>query len=297
MLFHRFIRFFRHLNLTVLVRVIKRIDRHRLFGLSAEMAYSDLLSLFPAILAILTALGNLNISQEEINFLIQKIQVIAPHEVLKLTDGFSSQLQLPQGHDLFSLSSIVALWVASGAMNTAMNAMDLIYQTPPERIRPFWQAKLLAIILTIAIVTLTFTASFLVFIGDVVFNLVVNNMSIMLSETLLFWDLLRWAAALTIISSGFGIIYRHGVSQWQPGTPIMPGAAIAALLWAISSKLFRFYVSNFANYSLTYGAAGAVVVLMLWFNLTSFAILIGAELNIAVGESIKAETKNRRGYL
>ena len=295
MLFNHFIRFFCHLKLPVLVRVIQRIGQHRLFGLASEMAYSDLLALFPAILAIFTALGNLNISREEINFLAQRLRVIAPEEALNLIDGFASQLQLPQGQGLLSLSFIVALWVASSAINTAMTAMDLIYQTSPQHIRPFWQAKLVAMILTIAIVTLTFTASFLVFISDVIFNLAVNNMTIMVSATLLtIWNSLRWPAALVIISCGFGIIYRYGVSQWQPGTPIMPGAAIAALLWAVSSKLFRFYVANFANYNLTYGAAGAVVVLMLWLNLSSLALLIGAELNIAVGESIEAESRNRK---
>ncbi len=295
MLFKRLILFLHHLNLPVLVRVIQRIGKHRLFGLAAEMAYSDLLALFPAILAIFTALGNLNISRAEINFLAQELQIIAPQEALNLIDGFSNQLQLPQGHGLFSLSFIVALWVAAGAINTAMSAMDLIYQTPPECIRPFWQAKLVAIILTIAIVTLTFTASFLVFISDVVVHLAVNDMTIMVSVTLLtIWNWLRWSVALAIISCGFGIIYRHGVSQWQPGTPIMPGAAIAALLWAASSKLFRLYVANFANYNLTYGAAGAVIVLLLWLNLSSLAVLIGAELNVAVAESFKAETRNRK---
>ncbi|MDJ0591847.1 MAG: YihY/virulence factor BrkB family protein [Pleurocapsa sp. MO_226.B13] len=295
MIFQRLIRFWRHLNLAVLMRVIQRIGKHRLFGLASEMAYSDLLALFPAILAILTALGNLNISRAEINFLAQRLRIIAPEEALNLIDGFASQVQLPQSQGLLSLSFIVALWVASSAINTAMTAMDLIYQTSPQHIRPFWEAKLVAIILTIAIVTLTFTASFLVFISDVICNLAVNNMTIMVSATLLtIWNSLRWPAALAIVSCGFGIIYRYGVSKWQPGTPIMPGAAIAALLWAVSSKLFRFYVANFANYSLTYGAAGAVVVLMLWLNLSSLALLIGAELNIAVGESIEAESRNRK---
>ncbi len=99
---------------------------------------------------------------------------------------------------------------------------------------------------------------------------------------------------MAIISGSFSIVYRHGVSQWQPGTPIMPGAAIAAVFWAVSSKLFRFYVSNFANYNLTYGAAGAVIVLLLWLNLSSLVVPIGAELNIAVGEPIEAESRNRK---
>ena len=284
----------RQLNFSVLVKVVKGISKHRIFGLAAEMAYNDLLALFPAILAILTALGNLHISPEKISFLARQLREIAPEEALNLIDGFSTQLQLPQGQGLFSLSFILALWVASGSLNTAMCAVDRIYQTPSNRIRPFWQAKLIAIILTIAVVSLIFTASFLVFISDLIFTLAVSQTNVLTSEILSLWNWLRWPAALAIIAGAFGVIYRYGASQWQPGMPILLGSAIAAFLWIVSSKLFRFYVSNFANYNLSYGAAGTVVVLLLWLNLSSLAVLIGAELNAAIRDSVQATIKKRR---
>jgi membrane protein len=63
---------------------------------------------------------------------------------------------------------------------------------------------------------------------------------------------------------------------------ITPGAVVATLLWVLVSLGFKFYVANFADYNATYGAVGAVVVLMLWFYLSALAILVGAEMNAEI---------------
>ena len=67
----------------------------------------------------------------------------------------------------------------------------------------------------------------------------------------------------------------------------MPGAILAAVSWAVISGLFRLYVSNFGNYNRSYGAVGAVIVLMLWLYLSSWVMLIGAQLNVTVGEAMQ----------
>jgi membrane protein len=65
------------------------------------------------------------------------------------------------------------------------------------------------------------------------------------------------------------------------------GAAIAVLMWLVGSALFSLYVTRFGNYNETYGAAGAVVILLMWFLLSSYAILIGAEINAATERQTK----------
>ena len=57
------------------------------------------------------------------------------------------------------------------------------------------------------------------------------------------------------------------------------GSATAAVLWLIGSAAFSYYVSSIGNYDKTYGSLGAVIVLLLWFYMTAYVILIGAELN------------------
>ncbi|MDJ0735026.1 MAG: YihY/virulence factor BrkB family protein [Nostocaceae cyanobacterium] len=294
----RFFRFFRHLNCKLLKHVIQEIGRRRLPGLASEMAYNNLLAIFPGILAVLTLIGGFNVSRERVGFLIQQVSTMVPQDALNLIRGFADNVELPQGQGLFSLSFGLALWVASSALSAAMNAMDEIYRIPPGQRRPFWKAKLVSLLLTLGSIILVLTASFLVFISDFILNFVLqkletihNEMETVSSNILYIWNLFRWPAAFVILSLSFSFIYRYGPSKWEKGTPLMPGAIFAALLWAMISKIFRLYVTNFANYDVTYGTLGAGIILLLWLNLTSLAILIGVQLNVSVGKMMKVDTR------
>ncbi|HEY9846392.1 MAG TPA: YihY/virulence factor BrkB family protein, partial [Candidatus Caenarcaniphilales bacterium] len=100
------------------------------------------------------------------------------------------------------------------------------------------------------------------------------------------WQLFSWPLALGMIAIAAAFIYRYGPSHWRSGTPILPGAILAALLWATVSGLFRLYVSRFGNYNQAYGAVGAVIVLLLWLYLSALSLLIGAQLNVTIGASM-----------
>ena len=56
-------------------------------------------------------------------------------------------------------------------------------------------------------------------------------------------------------------------------------AVVAIVLWLIGSALLSWYLSNFANYTATYGSLGAAIGLMTWLWLSAIIVLIGAELN------------------
>jgi len=286
MLSARFFRFFRYLNLVTLRKTFARAMKRRLMGLSAEMAYNAMLALFPAILAVLTAIGLFEESlQSTFRELANQLSEVAPDEALQLIRDFTKSINLTKNSGLFSLSFVVAIWAASGALSAAMNALDQIHEIPTEEARPFWKAKLISLGLTIGSILLLVIASFLVFISDWVVRMVVHQSG--LSALLTLWRLLSWPLALAIVATAFGYIYRFGPSRWNQGTPIMPGAFLAAISWAILSALFRLYVANFGNYNKVYGAVGAVIVLMLWLYMTSLVLLLGDQLNVTVGEAIQ----------
>jgi membrane protein len=286
MLSARFFRFFRYLNLVTLRKTFARAMKRRLMGLSAEMAYNAMLALFPAILAVLTAIGLFEESlQSTFRELASQLSEVAPDEALQLIRDFTKSINLTKNRGLFSLSFVVAIWAASGALSAAMNALDQIHEIPTEEARPFWKAKLISLGLTIGSILLLVIASFLVFISDWVVRMVVHQSGV--SALLTLWRLLSWPLALAIVATAFGYIYRFGPSRWNQGTPIMPGAFLAAISWAILSALFRLYVANFGNYNKVYGAVGAVIVLMLWLYMTSLVLLLGDQLNVTVGEAIQ----------
>ena len=288
----RFITFFRHLNWRTLKNTFTRTMERRLLGLGSEIAFTTMLSLFPAILALLTAIGLFEESlQETFKQLAAQFSQVAPKEVLDLVRDFTTrEITESRNGGLFSLSFAIAIWTASGAISTAMAAFDQIHQIPSEKQRPFWKAKLVSLGLTIATILLFVFASFLVFISDLLLGMVVNETSSLIF-LLHLWQLLRWPLALCIIATAFSLVYRYGPSVWNSGTPMMPGAISASVSWAILSALFRTYVANFGNYNKVYGAVGAVIVLMLWLWMSAAVMLIGDQLNVSVGEKMHSMDK------
>lgn len=286
MLSTRFIRFFRHLNLSTLKKTFAQAMKRRLMGLSAEMAYNAMLALFPAILAVLTAIGLFQDSlQDTFRNLANQLSEVAPEQALQLLRDFAKEISRTKSSSLFSLSFILAIWASSGALSAAMNALDQIHTIPTEKARPFWKAKLVSLGLTIGSILLLLTASFLVFISGWIVEMVAQNSGFLVLSTI--WRLLSWPLALGIVATAFTFIYRFGPSRWSKGTPIMPGAMLAAISWAILSALFRLYVANFGNYNKVYGAVGAVIVLLLWLYMSSLVLLLGDQLNVTVGEAMK----------
>ena len=290
MLSIRFIRFFRHITWATLKKTLIRVGERRLLGLSAEIAYNTMLSLFPAILAVLTAIGLFEESlQATFKQLAMQVSKVAPDEASILIRDFSRQITQSKNTGLFSISFIVAIWAASGALSTAMNALDQIHQIPPNQTRPFWKAKLISLGLTIGTIVLLLLASFLVFISDLILQFFVRESGLYILLTI--WRLLSWPLALAIVSVAFAFVYRYGPSRWDSGTPMMPGAVLAAVSWAILSALFRLYVSNFGNYNKAYGAIGAVIVLMLWLYMSAAVLLVGDQLNVTVGDAMYSRNK------
>jgi membrane protein len=285
---HRWIKFFLHLNWRTLKKTFARTIERRLLGLASEIAFNAMLSLFPAILAVLTAIGLFaeSLRNTFIQLTVQLSQVV-PQEAWTLISDFATQeIAESKNSELFSFSFAIAIWTASGAVSTAMTAFDQIEQIPPENTRPFWKAKLVSIALTIGTILLLMLASFLVFISDLLLGMVVGG-NPYLSFLLPLWQLLLWPLALVIVAATFSLVYRYGPSVWKPGIPLMPGAVLAAIFWALVSAGFRIYVTNFGNYNKVYGTVGTFIVLMLWLWMSAFVLLVGNQLNVIVGESMK----------
>jgi hypothetical protein len=85
----------------------------------------------------------------------------------------------------------------------------------------------------------------------------------------------------------------------MPFRLVSPGAILFAFGWSIATYVFGFYVANFGSYNATYGALGAVVVLLIWLYLSSFLLVAGAELNSVLAKHLeenarKAESRQRK---
>jgi membrane protein len=284
----RFFRFFQYLNHRILWQLVQSVMQRRLPGLAAEMAYSNTLAIFPAMIGLVTIIGTLKIAPN-LNSITEQWLQVAPPDVVSLISSFLQQVQIPNSGQVLSLSLGITVWIASGAIGVAMAAMDQIHQTPLRLRRPFWKARLIAILLTIGTAAALVGASFLIVISDLLVRFLDTYVTIPQFEVWRELANVRWLIAFALLITGFSVLYRFGPSQWPVGMPLLPGAVTAALLWALVSLGFRIYLAYFGSrLNLTYGALSAGISLLLWLNLSSLALLIGAQLNVTVGEAMVA---------
>lgn len=293
-LLSRFFQFFKYLNLKTLITVIRRAAYHRLPGLSAEIAFNAIFALFPAVLAILSAIGLFEISESNFRGLIHQLSQVIPEQAATLIQGSLQYLKTRSNQGLFSLSFVAAIWVSSSVTGAAMAALDQIYRIPRDRVRPFWQAKLVAIGLALGTFLLLVVALLILFISNIAVQMVAHRSGGFAHSLFHVWHRLSLPIALSIVALALSFIYRYGTSRWQPDRPIMPGAILAALLWAILSGFLRFYVARVGNFNQVYGAIGAVIILLLWLYLSAFAMLLGGLVNSVVGEAMQKKLDQKR---
>lgn len=288
-------KFVRSFQFKCITSVIARSMHNRITGLSAEIAYNAIFSLFPAILTLLVAIGALNLPQDQLREITQNFKGVIPEEALTPVRIVIDKLRGTSNQGLFSLSFALAIWVSSNVMGSIMGALDQIHRIPKHCYRPFWQAKLVAIALSLGTLVLLLGAIVTVLVGDLSVQLVAGRSDLLAPMILRIWQLVSRPLSLVIVMATLGFIYRYGPSQ--KNSPILPGVLVATGLWAIVSGGFQFYVVNFGNYNQVYGAVGAVMVLLLWLYVTAFAMLIGAQVNNVLANPRKSIVEKNKSLL
>ncbi len=164
-----------------------------------------------------------------------------------------------------------------GAISEALNAMYGVKES-----RSWWKVRLASIGLTIALAVLIISALLLILYGGE-FGEAVTNYFNQTNDFVAIWVIAQVPVVLTFVFLTFAMIYYFAPNLYdQKWYWITPGSVIGILLWLIVSFIFRIYLRYFDTYSVTYGALGAVIVLMLWFYLTGVAILIGGKINAEI---------------
>lgn len=242
--------------------------------LAAAQSYYYLLSIFPMMILILTILPLLNIDSQAIVTLVQNTAPSSMTSVLE--ENILSIVETPRG-GLFTIGLIGALWSASNGINAFINASNTAYDI--EETRSFIKVRGISIALTFGMIIALAVALILPIFGNLIIDFISSVVSLPPQTELLF-QILRWVVALAVMSAILLVLYRFAPNKKLKWKEILPGAITAAVLWQLISLAFSFYVSNFGNYSATYGSLGGIIILMLWFFLTGMILMIGAELNV-----------------
>jgi membrane protein len=246
---------------------------------AAALTYYGLLSLFPALIALVSVLGIFGDPESTTESLTEIVTAIGPSTG---ADTFSGPIESITSNEsaagvLFFIGLGTALWSASGYIGAFMRAANVIWETPEGRgflkLRPLQLLVTLAMVLLLALVALS-----LVLTGPVV-EQVGGAIGIGSTATDI-WDIAKWPVLVGVLVLMIAILYYAAPNVKLPGFKwVTVGGAFALVVWVLASALFAFYVANFGSYDKTYGTLGGLISLLVWFWISNLALLFGLQLD------------------
>lgn len=251
------------------------------FGRSAELAYYFFLAVFPLMLFFLTIFGIVVGNHPSVQQrLMAYIANMMPGGANQLLNQTIQQTALHAAGWLLVVGIIGALWSGSSGFSSLMTTLNFAYDVKEER--PWWKARAIAIGLTIAVGVLMLAAILITIVGGWVASQVGGAVGLSGPVNAL-WHIGQYVVALFFVVVAFAVLYRWGPDRKeQHWAWLTPGAFLGVLLWVAASIGLRIYLHFFNSYSKTYGSVGAVIILMLWFYVTAFSMLTGAEINAEI---------------
>jgi membrane protein len=181
---------------------------------------------------------------------------------------------------ILSFGVIFALWAASSGMRSMMKALNVVYGVREGR--PAWKRYSLSVLTTLGIGSMTMMATALVLVAPQAMQALIQELGIdhFFPASWVWW--LRWPAVVLLLTAVVAIVYGVGPDVEQRFRFVTPGAFLAVIVWIGASLVFNFYVRNIANFNGLYGSVGTIIVLLLYFFISSLIVLFGAEINAVI---------------
>ena len=262
-----------------LKRTVSEFREDKLNHWGAALTYYAVLSLFPAVLVLVSLVGLFADPARVTKVLTDTVSQLGPESAAKTFQGPIDAITAHRGTAgiMFVVGVLTALWAASGYVSAFADACNTIYEV--DEGRPFWRRKPLQLLVTLVIILL----AALVVLGLILSGPIVGALgsALGISDTVLTaWRFAKWPAMLALVLIIFGVQYYTGPNARITGVRWVTGGAVLALgVWLLASIGLAIYASNFGSYNATYGALGGVVVFLTWLWITNMAILLGAEFN------------------
>lgn len=258
--------------------LLQHIQRSDVTALGAQLAFFFLLSLFPLLIFMVTLLPFLNLPEDQ---LFQFLREYAPADVYGLLEGTLTEVLQNRNGGLLSLGILGTIWSASNGVNAIMKSLNKSYGL--EESRPFFIVRGLSVLFTILIIGLFVIALLLPIFGEQIGVFLFSFLGLD-DMFLTVWNSIRFIIPPFIIFLVLTALYWLVPNAKLYLKSVIPGGLFATVGWIIVSLAFSFYVSNFANYTATYGSLGAIIVLMMWLYFSGTILMIGGQINAVMQE-------------
>ncbi len=246
---------------------------------AAALTYYGLLSVFPALLALVSVVGLFANPQKVTTTLTDVVSGLLPASAVQSLQGPIQGVTANRGAaGLLLIAGLLgALWSASGYIGAFTKASNVVWEV--EEGRPFYWLRPLQMLVTLAQVLLLA----LVAVAVVVTGPVARSVGAAIgagSVAVTVWDIAKWPVMLAVVLLAIALIYYASPNAKQRGfTSVLPGATLAVVVWLVASVAFAFYVANFGSYNKTYGTFGGIICFLVWYWITNVAVVLGTEFN------------------
>lgn len=270
----------------IALRVKDQLKYDHVQVVAAGVAFYFFLALFPAIAAAVSIYG-LVVSPEQVQQQMSQIASALPEQAHQMISDILQRMAGKSGSSLgwsVAISTLISLYSAKKGITALFEGVNIAYDELDER--GFLKKNAIELLFTLgAIITgilaIALIAAWPALTGKLGLPSVL--------QTVISWG--RWILLAAIIIFSLGLIYKVAPDRDHPEFKwVSWGAVLATLLWIGGSLLFSWYVTNFGSYDKTYGSFAAVIILMLWFFLTAFIILLGAEINSEMEHQTRKDT-------
>lgn len=265
-------------GLYVLRKTAREFGHDQCIDLAAALTYYAVLSLFPAVLVMVSLLGVFGQGQRTTDALLDIVSDVAPASTVDTLRPTIEQLvESPSAGFALVIGLLTALWSASGYVGAFSRAMNRIYEV--DEGRPVWKLRPLQLVLTFAALLGVALVAFMLAVSGPVAEAVGNAIGVG-EAAVTAWSIGRWPIILILVVIAVAVLYYVTPNVQQPKFRwISLGAGLAILTWIVASAAFGIYVANFGSYNRTYGTLAGVIVFLLWLWITNLALLFGAELD------------------
>ncbi|CAN5736800.1 YhjD/YihY/BrkB family envelope integrity protein [soil metagenome] len=261
-------------------RIYRRAAGHDLFNLAQSTAYSAMVAIFPALIVLAAVIGELPDTAPLRFQMAEFFDRILPSDVSPLLQGyFVDAPHNTRSGRVLVLAAIVSITGASSVIAKLMEGIRRAHHLPPD-CWSVWRRRGRAYLLVpLSLLPFVITSSLVVFGQIITTWIAMHVMPSARTPVYVIALILRWTVALAGSVGLLALLYHMGTPLKQSWKRTLPGATAATAMWFLTTLVFGWYVTRFANYSQVYGSLGAGIALLFWLYIIALSILCGAEFN------------------
>ncbi|HVN92447.1 MAG TPA: YihY/virulence factor BrkB family protein [Terracidiphilus sp.] len=251
---------------------------HDVVNTAKAAAYSGMLMFFPALLVITTVVAQVEEGPTLVGETRSVLEQFLPADTLDLVQSSILSHRF-HSNQLILSATCLSLFAGLGVMLSLMEGFRRAYRLPPES-WTFWGRRARALMLVFIVLIPLSLASILTVFGHQIEHWMIGNAGHDLRPyVIVFWRVVRWAVSFCAILAVLSALYHFGTRRTEHWSLVAPGAIAGTMIWFPATLAYGWYVTSVANYTRLYGSFAAGIATLVWLYITSFSVLLGAELN------------------